>query len=306
MISTCVYSQSEFINNRNQGQINFCDQCGNYDNESSDTYSDILSIELKGYKGSPIFNDLDENAKQKLLEEHTYSEYDKNGNVLEFKDYEYLVGSNTFKFEYNENGKVKSLINNQGSTEHKETFSYKDNLITNYVFKYDGVEVDRIIKFKINDQNLVINRKEFFGNGNLYKDDNYKFDLKGNEIFSDSYGVKTTTTYKYDSAGRILRKKSVNNYKKGFQTDFRYNETGNLIERKITNVNGKLFSKTTYEYKSDLMIKSVELNYSGGKVYSSEIKEYDFNNNENWIKEVTFRNDILTSIREREISYRNE
>ncbi|MCL9810084.1 hypothetical protein [Flavobacterium luminosum] len=292
-------------------QINYCDNCGIFDNDNPETYKKISKIEVKKYKGSPIFHELNDESKTELLEETINVNYNSFGKVEEFISTEWLSGFestiSSYKLTYDGEEQVISIINQSGPSEHKETFKYDKvkNEAINYVFNYDNVTVDRIIKYKFNENGNVLNRKEYFENGTLYKDDSFKYDNKGNEIFSDYYGVKTSTTIIYNNSGKIVSKHSTNNYKKGGETKFKYNQQGQKIEEERKNLNGGLISKIIYTYDNNLMTKQTEIYYSKGKESSKEVKSYFFNGQGNWIREETTRNDILISICYREINYSN-
>jgi len=293
-----------------QVKINYCNSCDKFDNDKLDFYKTVSKIHTKKYKGSPVFQNLSDLEKKELLEESSTLIYNEFGKIKDYESSEWLSGFETRKksaqFTYDENGKIISSLIQNGPSKYKETFEYDETIrqITQHIYKYNGIEIDRIIKFVLNDMDLIINRKEFFGNGSLYKEDKFKFDSKGNEIFSDYYGVKTTSTYKYDKNGNILSESSLNNYKKGSKRKFKYNSNGNVIEKNHYKLNDNLISKISFKYENGVLIKQTEHQYSNGKVYSTQVDTYVYDEKDNWTTKLTERNDILVSVIERTIEYK--
>ncbi len=291
-------------------QVDYCSNCGLFENEEPSTYSKISSIEVHKYKGHPDFENLNEEARQELLKKLIFVQYNELGEVSKYTSSDWSDGfknrTSSYEFTFDENGNVINLLNQDGPTKHKETFEYDNEQeeITKYVYSYDGVEVDRIIKYSLNKDGLVIKRVEYFGNGTLYKEDSFKYDAKGNETFSDNYGVQTTTTYNYNANNKINTKHSINNYKKGLETEFKYDLAGKIIEEKRKNINGKLISRKTYEYENNLLIKEIQVFYENGNEYSAETTAYEYNAKGNWIKKTIKRNGILSDIEIRTINYR--
>lgn len=285
-------------------QVNYCANCGIFKNDNPELYKNISKIEFKEYKGSPIFEDLDEDSKSQLLNETQTVTYNGFGKVEEYASNGLFDIS--YKFTYNETGEIVDLTENE-VIEHKETFKYnkEQNEVKQYIYDYDGVNIDRIIVYKLNRKGQTLNEKEFNGNGVVLREHSFKYDDKGNEIFSIQYGVKTTTTYKYDEKGRIISKHATNNYGKGFTTNFKYNLNGKIIELTGKSDKEGLLYKIIYEYDNDLMISEKRIDYTNGKERSTEIKKYFYNDRRMWIKETTTRNDIIASICIRNINYIN-
>ncbi|RXR16315.1 hypothetical protein EQG63_11885 [Flavobacterium amnicola] len=285
-------------------QVNYCGNCGIFKNDNLELYKNISNIEFREYKGSPIFEDLDEDSKLQLLEETQTVTYNDFGKVEEYASNGLF--SISYKFTYNEIGEIVGLIENE-VIEHKETFNYdkEKNEVKQYIYDYDGVNIDRIIVYKLNRKGQTLNEKEFNGSGGVLREHSFKYDDKGNEIFSIQYGVKATTTCKYDEQGRIISKYTTNNYGKGFTTTFKYNLNGKIIEQIGKSDQTGLSYKIIYEYDNNLMISEKRIDYSNGKERSTEAKKYFYDNRRMWIKEITTRNDILALICMRVINYKN-
>ncbi len=286
-------------------QVNYCGNCETFRNDNPEKYKNILSIDLKEYEGSPVFDDLNEESKFQLLDEEIKAQYNENGKLINYS-HESLV-STRYTFKYDSLGLIISSVSREGSFDIKETYKYdlEKNFVTQIKYNYDGVQVDRIIKYQLNDKGKTLNRKEYFGNGVLLQEDSFKYDIHNNEIYSVYFGVKTNTSYKYDLNNNIIYERRTNNYGKAFTTTYKYNTEGKVIEIIRKSDENGLQSKQTFIYKNNLLIKTSEINYSNGKIFNTEITEYHYDSHGMWIKEMFSRNDILAKIAIREIKYRN-
>jgi hypothetical protein len=116
------------------------------------------------------------------------------------------------------------------------------------------------------------------------KDEQRKYDYKGNKIEENSYNsdgsLDSKWTYKYDDKGNQIELNSYNSDGSlSIKWTYKYDDKGNKIEENSYNSDGSLISKWTFIY--------------------------EFDKQGNWIKRIDFKNEIPEFILEREYEYYN-
>ena len=144
--------------------------------------------------------------------------------------------------------------------------------------------------------------------GSLFNKETYKYDTKGNLIEDNSYysdsSLNCKWTYKYDDKDNRIE---ANGYSANgsFNEKYinKYDDKDNRIEAIWYKSDGKLEFKyiMKYDYKSNLIEKN-GYNADGSLEYK-RIFKYEFDEKGNWIKKISFKNQIPENIKEREYEY---
>ena len=229
---------------------------------------------------------------------------------------------------YNAEDRFGEIQKIEGSLYWKESFKYDDkgNLIemigySNYTFKYDDkgnrmeenyYNADGILSGKVNynydDKGNRIEENYYNADGILSGKNTYKYDDKGNQIEGNNYKVDGSGldlhlrlsgkyTYKYDKKGNQIENNKFNADGILFgKYTYRYDDKGNEIEKNDYNADGSLYHKETYKYDD----KGNKIEVNG---YSNYTYKYEFDAKGNWIKKITFKNQIPENILERIYQY---
>lgn len=183
---------------------------------------------------------------------------------------------------------------NGNKTEHN-WYTPKGDLFQKYIYKYDDkgnqAEENRYDSngylggkyvYKYDDDNKIIETNYFKSNGDLFIKFTYKYDENGNKLESISHepsGKKISkTSFKYDEYDNILEEVSHNSY-------------GNLEEKRI--------------YKYDENKNKIEMRFEAdGIIYDKwSFSYYNYDDNGNWTKCITFKNGKPHYIRFRNYEY---
>lgn len=182
------------------------------------------------------------------------------------------------KDKFNEKGNIVQLtyLKENGSIEEKVTFKYSDK--ENKIEENDYDSIGNLLRKEIyiyyTNENKI-QEWEYDSNGNLNGRFTYKYDDKGNvfEFYSykDNGALNWKNTYRYDDKGYKIEE-NLDSDKYTFMND----DKGNEIETKLFKSDGRI---TKYTFK------------------------YSYDKKSNWIKKITYKDDKLYLITEREIEY---
>jgi hypothetical protein len=191
-------------------------------------------------------------------------------------------------------GKVKSFTESQYGAEDRFGEIQKTNLSFKYIMRYDA-KGNGIEAFCYN------------ADGSFNSKETYQY-AKGNRIETNYYSANGSFDGKYinkydDKDNRI----EANNYSANGSLDhkyiMKYDAKGNQIEANYYKADGSLDLK--YIMKYDAKGNQIEENYykADGSLDYKETYQYKFDGKGNWIKRITFKNQIPKSIYEREYEY---
>ncbi|MBS9774647.1 MAG: hypothetical protein KGV59_05760 [Tenacibaculum sp.] len=237
-------------------------------------------------------------TNKKIYFETEYN-YDKNGNLLSYKKFRDLDLYESAFFTYENNNLTKyTLVDAEGNIEEKHTYTYKnDKIKSKYIYETE----------------MVNKLYEYDDNGNVV----YFFEK------TKDFG-NTEKKYKYDDLGRKIKEKV---YRTEYNTNSIY-ETIYCNDGKISailykNKDGGLVGKEVYEYFDDEYLVKTYIDYVDGKELRKVSKylkglltyieegndvfeyKYKFDNKDNWIEVIEFKNKIPLRMRKREITYFN-
>ena len=213
---------------------------------------------------------------------------------------------------YNDKGnKIEkdSHNNSQGSLTHKDTFEYDDkgNQIEWRSYVSDG-SLQSKVTYRYDDKGNIIENRTINSDGNLNDGWTYEYDDKGNHIKSRHYydsflNNLDNFTYEHDDKGNVIEFKKYNkdgelNYKQ----KNRWNDKGNLIEYSKYDKDGKLTFRRTIQHDKGNIIERKDYDKKN-KLKDKTNYEYKFDDKENWIQKIIFKNDKVTHIVERDIDY---
>lgn len=150
--------------------------------------------------------------------------------------------------------------------------------------------------------------------GNIEKGKRYglaiskKYDEKGNVIEGCMYhsdgSLKIKDIYKYDEKGNMIERYRYNSDGNlNHKSIYKYDEKGNEVEWCLYNSDGSLEVKYTHKYnEKGNKIEDCEYN-SDSSLKVKYTYKYEFDKQGNWIKKISFKNNIPSSIWERRYEY---
>ena len=203
-------------------------------------------------------------------------------------------------------GEIQEIQKIDGSLFNKETYKYdtKGNLIERSIRHYtvDSFSDKKTYKYDAKGNRIEANGFRGEGNGQPYEE-TYQYDAKGNLIYTFT-SLFTSYNYKYDDNGNLIE--GIVSGDEGGPvciSTYKYDDNGNTIEENNYNPDGSLISKITFEY--DDKGNYIERNSydTEGSFWEKETFKYKFDEEGNWIKRITFKNQIPESIEEREYEY---
>ncbi len=227
-----------------------------------------------------------------------------NGNVKSINkiSYKIIVKSSGEFIKGKRGGKIlgegEFIIFNKKGNKISEFDNYDNRLALVYTYNYDDKE--NVIEKSIYEFDSIVKKGVF----NYYKGTNdievnwinYRGDFEGKMVYNYDIKGKLNEMSSYDIDGSLYRKYS-----------FKYDIKGNNIE--------------LYSYsKSERLVRSKNLTYyENGNIKTTHLKSYSVNNNilnetrntydytydnkENWITSINYRNGIPEYIIERKIEY---
>ena len=169
--------------------------------------------------------------------------------------------------------------------------------------KYKKKALDSFKTFEYTVKGSRIKSTHYDANGRIEGAWIYKYDAKGNLIYTFT-SLFTSYNYKYDDNGNLIE--GIVSGDEGGPvciSTYKYDDNGNTIEENNYNPDGSLISKITFEY--DDKGNYIERNSydTEGSFWEKETFKYKFDEEGNWIKRITFKNQIPESIEEREYEY---
>nr|WP_315240604.1 hypothetical protein [uncultured Flavobacterium sp.] len=279
------------------------------DFEGNEDFKNVKKIDnaiITKYKIQTGFAKLDSLEKLKFRQHKSELSFNSNGKVIKYSETEFIDGDeyetkNTI-FEYNSENKILNL---KTQDQQKEVFEYINNSenINQYIYGYDFLKYDKIIKYSIKN-GLILNTKIYYNDGTLIGEEEYKYNSKNDLVYDKRYGVITKITLEYNSFNKIIKKSSINNYKKGIIEITKYNTENQSSEIQYLTLNGVLRNKEIFEYQNNLINKKKDFSYYKGKISDVEITTYKYDNNQNWIEKEIVKNEIPKELVKREIHYK--
>jgi len=224
------------------------------------------------------------------------------------------------------NGKVKSVLNTcyyakliDGEIINGNTISKSKQL-----FDKEGIQTEHIT--------LYDNHNRFDKYGNIIGRSKFQKDKYGNTIKLESFDkdgtLKNTSTYDNIIAddgrlieqvtyfnGELSNKKKYGddmklieqtNYFNGFEVSTmksNYNDEGQLIGSTSFDKDGNIIVTSNIEYNTKGMLKGSATYNSKGETISTMHLYWEYDEKLNWIKEIEYKNNILSKITERNIEY---
>jgi len=250
------------------------------------------------------------------LKTKTLYEYDDKGNRIELNEYTSNgLLERKVKYKYDDKGNNTEVIvyDSDGNFKLRLTNKYNEQLKTEYC-EYDSLGK---LCFKTT--------MKYDDKGNMIEHGQYRSDI-------DSYS-KSFTEYEFDKNGNKVVEKNIDSDGENISRQtFEYDKKGNLIERKIYHRNERLYVKIRMDYDDNgneiesrmydsdeiLYSKSTSVYDNKGNIISSKTwdrnfkdiwewaKTIDYDEKGNWIREISFINQIPDFITEREIKYFDE
>lgn len=233
------------------------------------------------------------------------------------------IKNDLFKIGLNE--RVRSYTESKFSVSIESEKPYKNKLIGKDYYKY-------------NLQGKVIDREYHYSDGSLTSKHLFKYDTKGNLVEKmEQLGIPAQgDTYNYDNNGNMVESFCINlnSEVRCGKSVYKYDTDGNMISRYNYGSDNRLFSKSIYNYDNDGRIIEENNLSTDDRVFYSIKNKYDndgnlmettfkngsdesnasikhterftydsFDENENWIKKLTYKENIPVEITERDIEY---
>lgn len=255
---------------------------------------DTPQKQLEKYVLSPfIRNTYNYNNSNQLIESIEYNsdgsfsvkhiyKYDINAKLIELKSFR-TDGStyNHLTYKYDRNGREVESNNFASYSRHlpsKTTTIYNDmDLIQKIEYDFKG----KLITIQNYTNNRITDRKDFTSNGDLNLITIFKYDRNGVIVNSHTKDTLGKTT-----------EKIIYNYKKSKLTEeITYNGSSEIIEKHVLNYdkNENIILDNYYNYTSNFTLE--------------QIFTYEYNNQGDWIKKISYKNGLLYSKTERKIEY---
>lgn len=216
-----------------------------------------------------------------------------------------------FQMIYTYDGKGNEIETYQSSSEGesgKETHKYDDKgnpIEVNTYYPIDSLEMSYRYTYKYDDKDNIIEETTYTNGSSEGRLVTYTYDDKDNKTEAKIYTTEGilhwNIIYKYDDDGNEIEMLSYINGSLNMHKIQKYDNKGNKIESKEFNTNATDF-KSIYKYddKNNLIEENT---YYDGSLRDHEIYEYDYDERNNWIKQIHFINGIPKYIIERQIEY---
>ncbi len=217
-------------------------------------------------------------GKVKSIKESTYQALDKFNKIIE----------GSFKGGYH------LMFDIEGNIIEENYYNSKRKLSKKWIYKYD---------YQGNPTEIDV-----YGSNGKFKDSYYwiyKYNDEGHVIEAhNTIFIYKKTTYQYNSKGYITEE---NNYLKNdvslFRLEYEYDEQGNIL--KINKYDELQMDTTVWLYKYDSIgTKIMEHCYNSD--YSIDVEytyKYQYDDQNNWIRGVSYKNYLSYEIIKREIMY---
>ena len=227
--------------------------CSNVKNKSF-LQEENIKGKVKKYTEANYFTGDDSKEKLTFIEEHSI---DRDGNrtmVEDFSPEKKFTGRCIF--EHDDHGNVTALTNYDENEKEKSSSKLKYDEHNNLI-EYWGSNFKDITdkhSYKYDEKGNAIEEIYYGQDGGVYSKDLNTFDEKGNLIKDIEYRegkLHLTISYKYDSTGNKIERKdlkpdgSIDRY-----DTWKYDNKNNLIEEIEYDWQGLPYSKTKYIYES--------------------------------------------------------
>ena len=204
-------------------------------------------------------------------------------------DYESLKSKKTYKYDFDDNIIEENKYFSDGTLWWKTIYDYVgDNNVKIIDYNSKGQKSEEITNTFDNNGRIIEELTELFDINSSYKT-TYRYDKQSNVIENNQFGdLNTKVESKYDLSGRIK-----------FKTTTFYKSANN--DRKPTNIN-----YNAYKYDSYGNIIENKLTYEDGRLIpASYTIAYIYDNQQNWVKKISYTNFIAEKLTERELEYYN-
>lgn len=216
------------------------------------------------------------NSSGALIERQSYV-YDDNANMLEKCDfYPYEHYQRKYICTYNSDNKIISQTCYSPRLLSKRNYKYDamGNLVKETFYDY-FYKAGEVTIYKYNSEGQLVEE--------LFSYDNYE----GRDCYADGTFPILYTTYKYDSAGRLIETAgydSKNCHMLGYLYQKRYDSMGNLIEEDRADYidTGEVCTRSVSFYSSDVNNNLLEVRWSWGST------TYIYDSANNLIEEVSY------------------
>lgn len=265
--------------------------------------------------------------------------FDKNGFLLEEVDFD--ANGDTprhYKYSYNPMNQIKRIVekdynDREETTSVREFFYNKNDSLERFIQSDENHK--RILILKRDSDEKVV-RMEDSVNGKILRTTTYQFDHEGNVIETSEFGedndlnkriiksyengllhsestaqytdwdtIQSKTLYEYDNQQRIIKIKSdYQNEKDYILTERDYNNTGMLVQEKVTPIGSTRFSIITQKWNDygDM----IEHKITDGQTGTEQVWTFDFEYDEqqNWVTKKSYKGSELLCIVKRKIQYK--
>jgi len=247
-----------------------------------------------------------------IYEEKFLSKYDTRGNKIEYNiynKYNKLKSKITYHYDKKDNLLERSRYNSDGSLSEKTHYVYdtRNNKIEENVFNSKSGNKSTFIYDK---KNRIIKSNVYNSSDKLIS--NFKYDKQGRKIeMYKQYTLKNVLFQDginiYDKKGNEIENDYYNNKILESKRIYKYNNNGQISEDETYNLDGSFYGKITYYY-DDFGNLTKRKEFVKGNVLFKEKTDiiehhYEYDNNNNWTKDIFYENKIPIEITEREIEY---
>lgn len=275
ILTSCISNQK---NNKIGSEINADNDLGKLNLKGN-----VKSIKQISYKAFDIFGELQKGEVNNVGNSCFYLTFNENGNEIE-------------KIYYNSDG----TVDDKWITKYDE----EGNEIENNNFTSDGSLLFKLIH-KFDNKGNRIESNTYNSDGSINSNSTHKYDEKENYIesishISDGYSAKKET-YSYDDKGNVIEK---NGYEADgsirFKFLFHYDDKGNKIEDSYITSDYTTNSTFKFDNKGNVIeeLESINKSESIKNKYT-----YEYDEKDNWIKKVVYKNLTPTVMLERDIVY---
>ena len=285
----------------------------NYDEELKFKSTEKLKkAEVYVYETKIGFEDLDSLSQNRFLDKKDKVIFNKGKAIEYISEYNLLSypDSTNYKSVFDSNNNlIEETHYSRGSGTNKNLYEYNSDStkVTNFYYEkwrkglkksdYNSATINFLNKGKTI---KAISSDEYT---NRYISLVKKYDSKGNTIYSKQYGVETITKYTYNSKGKIIKEYITNNGGLKFLILYKYDYSGNLIQKKdFKNNFNKPKEITTYKYENNtLKSKHISNFLLGNIIKTSRIYVNDIRGN--WVEQKIIKNGLLQRVIKRHLYY---
>ena len=244
--------------------------------------------------------------------ENTFRTFNENLNINEEISYdstETIWNRNIYKYDASGNLTEKTSFKRGGKLTSKSIINYdKNGNMIEQIWYDSDLKVSGSSTYKYDKSNKKILEKIFQPKNQLKSKTTFKYDTKGNkceEIFYNAEGDTLSrnifiydleillSEIEYDASGAIF-----------IRNTFQYDQVGNLIEIKGYNSNDKVVDHVLTKYdENNNVIESISYDTRVGWANYHKTYSYDYDEQHNWIKRISFQDEQPHTIWIREIKY---